>query len=170
MNRRFEAAVREVRDGARRLVRDWRFTAAAVVSWALGIGANTAMFSLINATLFRGQSIVDPDRLVDIYQNGRRTRGHGRQLVPGLSGHGRVHRRLREHDGRVRPTRRELPGRWRAAAGGRRAHDGDVPVRPRAPAIARALVRCGGRHAWRRRRGRRSGTRPGRGNSAPIRP
>ena len=35
----------------------------------LGIGANTAIFSLINATLFRQQSFADPGRLVDIYQN-----------------------------------------------------------------------------------------------------
>jgi putative ABC transport system permease protein len=54
---------------ARRLARDWRFTAAAVLMLALGIGANTAIFSLVNATLLRGQSLADPDRLVDIYQN-----------------------------------------------------------------------------------------------------
>jgi len=61
--------VRDPRHAVRRLVRDWRFTAAAVVILGLGIGANTAIFSLINAMLFRGQSLADPDRLVDIYQN-----------------------------------------------------------------------------------------------------
>jgi hypothetical protein len=64
-----DALVRDTRHGVRRLVRDWRFTTAAVLILGLGIGANTATFSLINATLFRGQSLVDPDRLVDIYQN-----------------------------------------------------------------------------------------------------
>jgi hypothetical protein len=64
-----DALVRDTRYAVRRLLRDWRFTAAAVVILALGIGANTAIFSLINATLFRGQSFADPDRLVDIYQN-----------------------------------------------------------------------------------------------------
>jgi putative ABC transport system permease protein len=64
-----EALVRDTRYAVRRLVRDWRFTAAAVVILGLGIGANTAIFSLINATLFRGQSVADPDRLVDMYQN-----------------------------------------------------------------------------------------------------
>jgi len=60
---------RDARQAARRLVRDWRFTAAAVLILGLGIGANTAMFSLINATLFREQSLADPERLVDIYQS-----------------------------------------------------------------------------------------------------
>jgi hypothetical protein len=63
------ALVRDTRHAVRRLARDWRFTAAAVLILGLGIGANTAIFSLINATLFRQQSFADPDRLVDIYQH-----------------------------------------------------------------------------------------------------
>ena len=50
---RVEIVVRDVRYAARRLARDWRFTAAAVLILGLGIGANTAVFSLIDATLFR---------------------------------------------------------------------------------------------------------------------
>ena len=61
----------DTRHGARRLARDWRFTAAAVLILGLGIGANTASFSVINATLFRESLLADPDRLVEIYQNGR---------------------------------------------------------------------------------------------------
>jgi predicted permease len=64
-----DALLRDARHAVRRLARDWRFTAAAVLILGLGIGANTAIFSLINATLFRQQSFADPDRLVDIYQN-----------------------------------------------------------------------------------------------------
>ena len=59
---------RDTRDAVRRLARDWRFTAAAVLILGLGIGANTAIFSLINAALLRQQSVADPGRLVDIYQ------------------------------------------------------------------------------------------------------
>jgi predicted permease len=59
---------RDTRHAVRRLARDWRFTAAAVLILGLGIGANTAIFSLINATLFRQQSVTDPDRLVNLYQ------------------------------------------------------------------------------------------------------
>jgi putative ABC transport system permease protein len=64
-----DALLRDTRHAVRRLARDWRFTAAAVLILGLGIGANTAVFSLVNATLFRQQSFADPGRLVDIYQN-----------------------------------------------------------------------------------------------------
>jgi predicted permease len=50
-------------------VRDWRFTVAAVLILGLAIGANTAIFSLVNAVLFRPQRLARPDRLVNIYQN-----------------------------------------------------------------------------------------------------
>ena len=64
-----DTLLRDTRHSARRLFRDWRFTAAAVLILGLGIGANTAIFSLINASLFRPQSFTRPDRLVEIYQN-----------------------------------------------------------------------------------------------------
>ena len=72
-----DALARDTRYGLRRLVRDWRFTAAAVLILGLAIGANTAIFSLVNAVLFRQQTFADPDRLVNIYQNDRA----GRPLV-----------------------------------------------------------------------------------------
>ena len=70
MSNQTDALAREIRYGVRRLLRDWRFTVAAVAILSLGIGANTAIFSLINASLLRAQSFADPGRLVDIYQNG----------------------------------------------------------------------------------------------------
>jgi predicted permease len=64
---------RDLTYSTRRLARDWRFTTAAVLILGLGIGANTAMFSMVNAVLFRGHAGVDTSRLVNIYQNGRDT-------------------------------------------------------------------------------------------------
>jgi predicted permease len=66
-----DALVRDTRHGLRRLVRDWRFTVAAVLILGLAIGANTAIFSVVNAVLFRDKAFADPDRLVNIYQNDR---------------------------------------------------------------------------------------------------
>jgi predicted permease len=63
-----DALARDTRHGVRTLVRDWRFTAAAVLILGLGIGANTAIFSVINAALFRAPTFAGADRLVDIYQ------------------------------------------------------------------------------------------------------
>ena len=65
----WDALVRDTRHGLRRLLRDWRFTTAAVLILGIAIGANTAIFSVVNAVLFRKQAFADPDRLVNIYQN-----------------------------------------------------------------------------------------------------
>ena len=73
----FDALARDMRYGVRRLVRDWRFTTAAVLILGLAIGANTAIFSVVNAVLFREEPLADPARLVNIYQNDRA----GRPLV-----------------------------------------------------------------------------------------
>ena len=70
----WDALVRDTRHGLRRLAHDWRFTAAAVLILGLGIGVTTAMFSLVNAVLFRDQALPNPDRIVNIYQNDREGR------------------------------------------------------------------------------------------------
>jgi predicted permease len=58
--------VHDIQHSARLLVRNPGFTAAAVVTLALGIGANTAIFSLADATLLRPLDIARPDRLVQL--------------------------------------------------------------------------------------------------------
>ena len=50
----------DVRQGVRGLLRDRSFTAVAVVSIALGVGANSAIFSLVDQALLRQLPVRDP--------------------------------------------------------------------------------------------------------------
>jgi putative ABC transport system permease protein len=64
-----EETVRDVRLAGRRLVREPSFTTVVVLTLALGIGANTAMFSVIQAVLLTPLPFRDPERVVWIAEN-----------------------------------------------------------------------------------------------------
>ena len=60
--------MRDVRHAARRLTRTPMFTVATLITLALGIGANTAIFSIINSALLKPLPFPEPDRLVGLWQ------------------------------------------------------------------------------------------------------
>jgi predicted permease len=60
----------DLRYGLRTLWRSPLFTTVAVASLALGIGANTAIFSLLNQVMFQMLPVADPERLVLLHTEG----------------------------------------------------------------------------------------------------
>jgi len=75
-NRRMDLAdyagdlARDLRDAFRQMLRRPAFTLTAILTLAVGIGANTAVFSLVKAVLLRPVAANEPDRVVRLYWRG----------------------------------------------------------------------------------------------------
>src|SRR5260370_11841668 len=71
-----ECAARDLRYGVSGLRRTPGFTVAAVLSLALGIGANTAIFSLFHTLMLRLLPVEKPQELVSLYRTGGWAKGY----------------------------------------------------------------------------------------------
>src|SRR5215207_3564167 len=64
-----DSLIKDILYGFRSLLKRPGFTAIALIALALGIGANTAIFSLVNAVVLQPLPFPDPDRLVWMWGN-----------------------------------------------------------------------------------------------------
>ena len=78
-----DSIIKDIRFGLRSLAKRPAFTAIAVLTLALGIGANSAIFSVVNAVLLRPLPFKDPEQLISVWE---RRANSGAANLP-LSGH-----------------------------------------------------------------------------------
>src|SRR5512145_1096343 len=67
-----DSLLKDIRYGIRGLLKRPGFTFVVVITLALGIGANAAVFSVINAVLLRPLPYRDVDRVVTLWQNNQK--------------------------------------------------------------------------------------------------
>ena len=114
-----ETLLKDVRYALRWMRRSPGFSAVAILSLGLGVGVNTAMFSLVDSLLFRPLPVTSPDTLVDIFTSGGDGDEYATNSYPGLPRpQGAEHRlqrhaRLQPDDGAAQP-RRSIAHRARA--------------------------------------------------------
>ncbi|MCA1577496.1 MAG: ABC transporter permease [Acidobacteria bacterium] len=66
-----DTLIQDLRYGVKQLWKNRGVTVVAIVSLAVGIGANSVIFSLVNSLLLRPRAVANPDQLVELYTGDR---------------------------------------------------------------------------------------------------
>src|SRR5262249_17989719 len=64
-----ETILQDARFGLRMLLKNPGFTAVAIITMALGLGANTALFSVVNGVMLKSLPFKEPERLVFVQES-----------------------------------------------------------------------------------------------------
>ncbi len=86
MTRFWPELIQDVRYGCRTMAANKAFSALAVLSLALGIGANTVIYSLMESILLRSLPVADPESLVVLNWHSRPPRDTGKESVHVMHG------------------------------------------------------------------------------------
>ncbi len=117
-----ETLVHDLRVSLRMLARNWGMTLTVLLTFALGIGANTAIFTVVYATLLAPLPYPHPDQLVMVWSKIQNSRDDVAAA--------RLHRlEAAEHGlpGYLRMDRRQLQSRYQRPAGGRQPPTKKLP-------------------------------------------
>jgi putative ABC transport system permease protein len=76
-----QGLIQDLRYGFRMLVKSPAVTAVAIIALTLGIGANTAIFSVVHAVLLRSLPYNDGDRLAIVWENRRSGKGNPQNVI-----------------------------------------------------------------------------------------
>src|SRR5438067_2970180 len=77
-----DSLIQDLRYAVRMCVRTPGFTAVAVLALAIGIGANTAIFTIVNAALIERLPYKNPERLVIVWEHNSRRPGRMNTVAP----------------------------------------------------------------------------------------
>src|SRR4051794_32262286 len=77
-----DAFLQDLRYAVRSWLRAPGFAAIAVLALALGIGANTAIFTIVHAALLERLPYGNPDRIVAVWESNARRPGHSNTVAP----------------------------------------------------------------------------------------
>src|SRR5688572_8999868 len=72
----------DIRYSLRVLIKNPAFTAMVVLTLALGIGVNTAIFSVVDSVLLRSLPLKDPERVVSVWEHGLRGGVDRNEMAP----------------------------------------------------------------------------------------
>lgn len=76
-----QGLIQDLRYGIRMLIKSPAVTAVAIIALMLGIGANTAIFSVVHAVLLRSFAYADGDRLAIVWENRKSGKGNPQNTI-----------------------------------------------------------------------------------------